>query len=148
MVAVVVELKSMAVMAEVAHTGPAGMFRARYVRTTDEGLLVVDTGAQAECLCEVLLPAAQLHELSAGDSLLVALTGGAEPGVVLGRVGPLGSAAIPSAVAIEASESLTLKCGDSSVALRADGKVVIRGDDVLVRAKGTQRIRAGSVSIN
>ena len=32
--------------------------------------------------------------------------------------------------------------------LRADGKVRSRGDDVLVRAKGTQRIRAGSVSIN
>jgi hypothetical protein len=43
---------------------------------------------------------------------------------------------------------LSLKCGDASIDLRADGKVMIRGEDVLVRAKGTKRIRAGTVSIN
>ena len=41
-----------------------------------------------------------------------------------------------------------LRCGEASLDLRADGKVLLRGDDVLVRAKGTQRIRAGTVSIN
>ena len=51
-------------------------------------------------------------------------------------------------MALQASESLSLTCGQASIELRADGKVLIRGDDVLLRAKGTQRIRAGTVSIN
>jgi hypothetical protein len=49
---------------------------------------------------------------------------------------------------LQAAHTLSLQCGLSSIDLRADGKVVIKGDDVLVRAKGTKRIRAGSVSIN
>ena len=74
----------------------------------------------------------------------------AERPVVLGRIGALpapGEAVVQNLV-IAASETLTLRCGESSVDLRADGKLMVRGDDVLVRAKGTQRIRAGSVAIN
>ena len=51
-------------------------------------------------------------------------------------------------LSIESVGQLTLVCGQASIDLRADGKVMIRGEDVLVRAKGTQRIRAGTVSIN
>jgi hypothetical protein len=51
-------------------------------------------------------------------------------------------------VVIEATEMLTLKCGESSVALRKDGKTMILGNDVLSRAKRTNRIKGGSVAIN
>ena len=67
---------------------------------------------------------------------------------MLGRIGRYQEPGTQRQVTIEAQESVTLKCGDSSVDLRADGKLMIRGEDVLVRAKGTQRIRAGTVSIN
>ena len=86
-----------------------------------------------------------------GDTVLVLAPAGTEKGVVVGRIGPYRAPKPPVPqpnVTIEAGEKLTLKCGESSVDLRADGKVMVRGEDVLLRAKGTQRIRAGTVAIN
>ena len=54
----------------------------------------------------------------------------------------------PASLALQAGDKLTLRCGQSSIEMSADGKVLIRGEDVLIRAKGTKRIRAGTVSIN
>ena len=73
---------------------------------------------------------------------------GSDKAVVLGRIGLYVAPRSEAHLSIEASESLTLKCGAASIDLRADGKVMVRGEDVLLRAKGTQRIRAGTVSIN
>jgi hypothetical protein len=86
--------------------------------------------------------------LKPGDHLLVLPPAGHEPGIVLGRIGRYCEPQPEAHVTIEAGETLTLKCGESSVDLRADGKVMVRGQDVLLRAKGTQRIRAGTVAIN
>ena len=49
---------------------------------------------------------------------------------------------------IEAQEELTLKCGKASITLRKNGKVIIRGVDVLTDADGCNRIRGGVVDIN
>lgn len=87
-------------------------------------------------------------QLAPGDMVLVLIgEDGKTPHVVMGRVGPYGSSR-NAHLRVEAAQSMTLACGESSIDLRADGKVVIRGDDVLVHAKGSQRIRAGTVSIN
>lgn len=86
--------------------------------------------------------------LKVGDRLLVALGDGDCPSVALGRIGRYDVQRPGTNVTIEATESLTLKCGEASIDLRADGKVMVRGEDVLLRAKGTQRIRGGTVSIN
>ena len=56
--------------------------------------------------------------------------------------------AIPRRVEIDASDEITLRCGQASLRLRADGDVVLRGQDVLHRASGTQRIRGSNVRIN
>ena len=85
-------------------------------------------------------------ELAAGDAVLLSRHAEDAPPVVIGRIGRYGRPA--ARVTLEAGQTLSLKCGDASVDLRADGKVMVRGDDVLVRAKGTNRIRAGSVAIN
>lgn len=95
-----------------------------------------------------------------GTLVLLALL--APRAVMLGVVGdwptggtvPTGAQAVARTPApapvlrLEATEALTLACGKSSIELRADGKLMVRGEDVLVRATGTQRIRAGTVSIN
>ena len=70
------------------------------------------------------------------------------PGIVLGRIAAYSPAQAPAHVTLEATESLSLKCGEASVELRADGRAMVKGEDVLLRAKGTQRIRAGNVAIN
>jgi hypothetical protein len=103
--------------------------------------------------CDFLEPLGQANPvLRVGDEVLVLLPeGDQERGCVLGRVGKYrtGASAQPQDhVVIEAGETLSLKCGESSVDLRKDGKLMIRGNDVLSRAKRTQRIKGGSVAIN
>jgi len=123
------------------------IIRARVVAFTAEGLVQVHSPASGLFDCEILATG-PIDLPLAVDQRVLALPGdGAEPGVILGvvkRLQPAGQ----EAVKVVTRQSLTFECGESSIDLRADGKVVIRGDDVLVRAKGTKRIRAGSVSIN
>lgn len=49
---------------------------------------------------------------------------------------------------VSAQESITLKCGDASITLDRDGKVMIRGRHVVTHASGVNRIRGGSVQLN
>jgi hypothetical protein len=120
------------------------------VSVREDGWLVVqlDDANQLACLW---LDTGSLgpRPLQAGDVVLVLVPPSGRPPVVLGRIGAYQPTPQPQpTVTIEATESLTLKCGEASVDLRADGKVMVRGEDVLLRAKGTQRIRAGNVAIN
>lgn len=124
------------------------MQRGRLLAATPEGDLVVDVGLSSPIPCDILLKA-QPDTYCEGDEVLLFVPAGQSArGIVLGRVGLHTAATMLPQVSIEATESISLKCGQSSIDLRADGKIVIRGEDVLVRAKGTQRIRAGTVSIN
>lgn len=45
-------------------------------------------------------------------------------------------------------EEIELRCGEASISLKKNGKLVIRGTYVETRAKGTNRIKGGSVQIN
>ncbi|HVR64885.1 MAG TPA: DUF6484 domain-containing protein [Polyangia bacterium] len=51
-------------------------------------------------------------------------------------------------VVIEGKDEVTLKCGDASITLLRDGKMILRGAYVETTAKGVNRIRGGSVKIN
>lgn len=51
-------------------------------------------------------------------------------------------------VELEAADELVLRCGQASIVLRRNGRVVIRGTYVETRAKGVNRIKGGSVLIN
>ncbi len=84
-----------------------------------------------------------------GALLLVAsgVQGSTDP-IIVGAIGDAHQKGSKKHLRLRAEESLSLQCGESSIDLRADGKVLIKGDDVTVRAKGTKRIRAGTVSIN
>lgn len=126
--------------AELLSIGTDGCLRVRF----DDG---------HESLCECLDAGTPIEPaLEAGDRLLALPPTDQHLGVVLGRIGrythPKSSVSPPRTLALEASEGVTLRCGQSSIDMRADGKVMIRGEDVLVRAKGTKRIRAGTVAIN
>lgn len=143
-------LRRRAPEAPAADSLPAGPQAARFIRL-DGGQIVAALADGRELACDWLATsAAPPPEFSEGDLVLLLPLPGAERPVVLGRIGPLpapGEALVQNLV-IAAAETLTLRCGESSVDLRADGKLMVRGDDVLVRAKGTQRIRAGTVAIN
>jgi hypothetical protein len=51
-------------------------------------------------------------------------------------------------VALCAKESLTLRCGNASITLTRDGKVLIRGVYLQSRSSGVNRIQGGSVQVN
>ena len=57
-------------------------------------------------------------------------------------------AAPKEAVLLEALAELVLKCGASSITLRRDGKIVLRGTHLLSRSSGPIRIKGGHVEIN
>lgn len=51
-------------------------------------------------------------------------------------------------VIIEGEEEVVLSCGESSITLNRNGKIVIRGKYLLSRASGVNRILGGSVEVN
>lgn len=51
-------------------------------------------------------------------------------------------------VVVTGEEEVELRCGEASITLRKDGKLVIRGAYVETAARGTNRIKGGSVQIN
>lgn len=51
-------------------------------------------------------------------------------------------------VVIEAEQQLQFKCGDASITLTREGKILIRGKYLLNRASGVNRIIGGSVQVN
>jgi hypothetical protein len=51
-------------------------------------------------------------------------------------------------VVLEALDEIVLACGEASITLRRNGRVVIRGAYVETRSRGVNRIRGGSVKIN
>ena len=127
----------------------AGLTRVTLRDITPDGRLQVEAPSGGLHCCDVLDECAQAAlTWRAGDQLLALLPSGLVPGCVVGRIGRARRATPPAVMVVEATESLSLKCGEASVDLRADGKVMVKGDDVLIRAKGTQRIRAGNVAIN
>lgn len=48
----------------------------------------------------------------------------------------------------KARREIELRCGEASIVLTRDGKIRIRGKDILTRASGGNRIKGGSVRIN
>jgi len=51
-------------------------------------------------------------------------------------------------VVIEGKDEIVLQCGEASITLRRNGKVIVKGTYLESRATGTHRIKGGSVEIN
>lgn len=49
---------------------------------------------------------------------------------------------------LEAEHELELRCGSASILLRSDGRIEIKGENLLSHARGLQRIRGAAVRIN
>ena len=87
-----------------------------------------------------------------GLRALLAFVGG-DPAlpVVLGLVDPLpptSAPALPRTLRIAAGEELTIECGKAKIHLRADGRIEIRGEHVISRSRGPNKVKGGSVHIN
>ena len=51
-------------------------------------------------------------------------------------------------VHVHAERTLSLSCGRASIVLREDGKIIIKGGEIVSRASGTHKIKGGLVNIN
>ena len=49
---------------------------------------------------------------------------------------------------IEADEEIILSCGRSSITLKKNGKIIIRGTDLVSRSSGGNKIRGATVKVN
>ena len=85
---------------------------------------------------------------------MVLVDEGLESPIVVGLIQPNRAAASVEItvdgrdISVTAQDSITLKCGEASITLNRDGKVVIRGKHVVTQASGVNRIRGGSVQLN
>jgi hypothetical protein len=94
-------------------------------------------------------------ERNVGSSVTLLLPSDGSPPIVNGVV----RAAAPVAdgvqvvldgerLLLEADREIVLQCGKSSITLTREGKVVIRGADLLEASTGRHRIKGGTVEIN
>lgn len=126
---------------------------------------LVATAARAEpILARTTVPVSSLRGCEGRDVLVLFLDGDVAKPVIVGLLQPCETtpvAAVPQGGALEGearvdgrrvvirgAESVVLQCGESSLELRKDGEVVLRGVRVETRARRLHRIRGGTVRIN
>ena len=49
---------------------------------------------------------------------------------------------------VSAEHELTLRCGKASITMTQDGRIELRGTQLVSHAEGANRIRGGSVELN
>jgi hypothetical protein len=122
----------------------------------------VDKDARVLCECDGELVSCEFLQtsdapppvLAPGDTVLVWFCDpDREAGVILGRLGSRRKPApksdrTPDELVIEAKRQLTFRCGEGSITLRTDGKVLIKGKDLVSHARRMNRIKGGAVAIN
>ena len=137
--------------------GPGGICRGTVDSLLEGGEVFVSIPGDTplRVLCDVLrVGADSTLELAPGMPVLVLLPASEDAlGCVLGTVGPYVAPRGESGVAarnvvVTAEKELSLTCGQSSLTLKADGKVLLQGVDIVTRAKRNHKIKAGTVAIN
>jgi hypothetical protein len=126
------------------------MREAKVVRIDGDGAVVVTVDAEAEIVCEQLATTGiAALTIAPRDRVLVWQSDHAsQNGVVLGRIGPSHADDSPEELVLEATQSLVLRVGDGSITIRADGKILIKGKDLVSHATRVNRVKGGAVAIN
>ncbi len=138
--------------------------RGRVVELTNAGEIKVASLLENELItCDFLrMSAGPLPELLPGDAVLFAVDEAQNQGYVLGVIqkyraneqGTNGKLAHPTAsqdvreIKLNATYKIELRCGQSSLTMNKDGKVMIKGAQVTSRARGVNKVKGGSVLIN
>ncbi|MEM9459927.1 MAG: DUF6484 domain-containing protein [Myxococcota bacterium] len=109
----------------------------------------VDGCADQPIITGRLLPPRILPRILEDEAQSTADASGQEASAakVLGE-GPITVESDGETIAIEAKRELVLRCGEASIRLRRDGRVEVRGIDVVSRAKRANWIKGGSVALN
>ncbi len=125
---------------------------ARVVALLDDGSVRIDAGDGR--VCHVLCSSGVPYVLGPGDEVFAWVPNDTSiPGLVLGRIGATRSTSTspdepPAELLLEARSALTLRVGDGSIEMRADGKILIKGSDLVSHATRVNRVKGGAVAIN
>lgn len=124
---------------------------ARIVEFNEGGMIFVscDSESPRKILCNYLLSSEKDPvELKVGDQVLILMPSQSQDcGCVLGKLGAY-NPPNKDRVRIHANDELSLCCGDASITIRSDGKILTKAVDIASIAKRTHRLRGGSVQIN
>lgn len=133
----------------------SGITTATLVRFTRSGTPLVNVPGHPARRQVPARSCVRLSPCDAGKQVVVALDSRTPEGpIVLGVIQPadaleaLHVTADGREVTVSAQDTITLACGDASITLNRDGKIVIRGAHVISHASGVNRIRGGSVQLN
>jgi hypothetical protein len=136
------------------------LVRAIVTSINGDGWIVVaaDTDGAKPLVCDRLVTGAEPVKLCAGDVVLCHAPPGTDRGVILGRILAPAAESVahsvadpvdpPTVLILEAKEELTLRVGDGFITIRSDGKILIKGKDLVSHASRVNRIKGGAVSIN
>jgi hypothetical protein len=134
---------------------PAGVSICRIeVADPEVGLLVSGEGESA-------VPARTTVPVTSADvgrqALYVLENGRADRPIIIGLVRESSvDAPVPAPslevegkrIAIEGKEEVVLRSGEASITLRSDGRIVIKGMDIVSRARGVHKVKGATVLIN
>ena len=122
----------------------------RVVRVEADGNVFVDFPGSA--LGPIRARLATREPLEAGTAqrvLLVFEDGSPDLPIVMGTLRDSLRQLKPQRVQeLDAAEEITITCGKSSITLRRDGRIVIKGTELVSRASRTNKIRGAAVEIN
>jgi hypothetical protein len=81
-----------------------------------------------------------------GDDVVVLLRDGDETRPVI--VSTISERLAQETIKLKADRELVLECGEASISLHADGRIVVHGGYIETYAEGTNRIKGAQVRIN
>lgn len=127
--------------------GPQVTFDGAPGPTTARTIVPLDAAATAAAIAD------------ARQVLLVFDGGRTDAPIIVGLLEPDPQRATPDATTVDATvdgqrvvvrgnDEIVLQCGLASITLRRNGRIVIRGVEIESRARGTNKVRGGSVLIN
>lgn len=142
-------------------------FRRGVVERIEQGVIHV-RDEQATYSCQfVRTTAAAPPEFKPGDSVLYAVNAASNEAFVLGLVEPYLPKAdrladqlnktgrAPSTTTVEdevvrikAGKGLVIECGQGTIIITQDGKIQVKGNEILSRARGMNKIKGAGIDLN
>lgn len=131
----------------------AGMqiVRGRISAISPDGKIFVENEIDRSCLaCDFLrTSAAPLPILTQGDLVLYIFDETLDRGYVLGLIQRyIPEEEVPHHLKFYAKAKIELRCGKSSLTMDREGKVIIKGAQLVSRASGVNKIKGAAVKIN
>lgn len=128
--------------------GLQGVHRAEVIGIGPDGCASVvapDLWGETQVVAQSLVP---IDRRSIGRKAAVVLMN--DQPLILGLIQPPAPViqADGERLALEARREISLKCGKASIHLTADGRVTIRGTQLLSRSEGPNRVQGASVQLN